>query len=134
VDYFEYTHTDSLQIEYSGPDTNDEWMIVPSSALKSNLVIATEPTVTSKLVVSVFPNPAPQHNINIQVESILRDQVTVRLYDAFGREIIADEFAMDEVREGVKLSLQNRLNNGIYIIHVRQGGDLVQKKIFIRDK
>ena len=134
VNYFESTHTDSLQVEYAGPDTNDEWMVIPSSALRSSLVIANEPTVNSKLIVNVFPNPASQNNMNIQVESLLHERVSVRLFDSFGKEIVADEFDIGEIRQGVRIAPQSRLNHGMYIIRVRQGGHVIQQKVLITEK
>jgi hypothetical protein len=58
----------------------------------------------------------------------------VRFFDSFGREIFTDEFSVDEVRQGVKLAPASRLNHGMYILRVRQGGSIIQRKVLVTDK
>src|SRR5688500_18028838 len=35
VDFFDYIESDSLRVEYKGTDTNNEWIVIPVTALKS---------------------------------------------------------------------------------------------------
>jgi hypothetical protein len=133
VEFFEFANTDSLVVEYNGPDTHNTWLTIPSEALKSNLVIATEPAIKNPLAINVYPNPADQNDLSIQVESLSRSPVLVRLIDPIGRIMTTKQFNIDEARQGVKVMPEGRLNNGFYIVEITQGKNSSKQKIVIRN-
>jgi hypothetical protein len=134
VEFFEFIDTDSVKVEYRGPDTNNEWAIIPSAALRSKMVIATEPEVRNSFSINVYPNPTTQQDINIQVESNRNSPVSVRLIDPIGRVLNGGNFDAEVIREGIKISHEGRLNNGMYIIEVQQQEQLVKKKVLIKNQ
>jgi pimeloyl-ACP methyl ester carboxylesterase len=133
VEFFDYTLTDSLLVEYKGPDSNNEWKRIPSSALKSSLITSNEvghhPRVA--LQVSIFPNPSSQHEIHLQVQSIYNTPVHVKLIDQVGRSVYSNNFKMAQLREGTRLSPSAALTEGMYFISVQQDQHLISKKVII---
>lgn len=134
VDFFESIESDSLRVEYKGPDSNNEWQIIPSTALKSTLIVAAEPEVPNEFVVHVYPNPADQFNLNVQVESFgTKLPINVSLIDPMGKQIFSGDYDPEELREGAKLTTYGKLNSGMYFIRVLQGNTIVQQKVVIRN-
>lgn len=134
VDFFDFVKTDSLRVEYKGPDTNNQWLIIPGSAFKSNLIISTEPTLSNSIIVNVYPNPAEQNNLNVQVETIHNAPIRIRLLDPVGRAIYDEGFDVDQARQGIKISPMDKLSSGIYIINVNQGEKFMLKKVIIKNQ
>lgn len=133
VEFFDYTDIDTLIVEYKGPDTNNEWVVIPSTALRSNVVIGTEPTIENPLVVDVFPNPGSQHEISVRVESIRREPLYIEMLDGMGRSVYRTASDPAEARGGFKITPEAALKNGFYILKVNQAGFKKQVKVIIRD-
>jgi hypothetical protein len=134
VDYFEYIQDDTLIVEYKGADTNNQWARISNEALRSNIVISTDPTLSNALLVEVYPNPAGANDVNVRIESLRPTPIKLTLVDAVGRDIFDDAFDPGEVRSGVRLPLAQSLTNGLYILRVVQDEQVVQRKIIIENK
>jgi predicted esterase len=136
AEYFEYTQADTLVVEYKGPDTGNEWAVVAKPVLKSaeNVVTAVGPDngPEDSFVLSVFPNPATQDNINVQIETVLREPVQVRLVDPVGRDLFNAIYEPGEVTNGIRISAPGILTTGIYLVLVEQAGIRAQRKVIIR--
>jgi hypothetical protein len=134
VHFFEYFNTDSLIVEYNGPDTQNEWKVIPDEALKSNRVIATEPDVNDPLVVDVFPNPTSAYEIRLRVQSIRPNPVQIILIDALGKSILTETYDVDDTRYGVQLSPTETVQNGMYLLKVAQGEKIIVRKLMIKNQ
>jgi hypothetical protein len=134
VEFFEFIDTDSVEVEYRGPDTNNDWALIPSAALRSKMVIATEPEVSNAFAINVYPNPTTQQEINIQMETNRNAPVSIKLIDPIGRVINGGNFEAEVMRQGVKITPEGRLNNGMYIIEVLQETRLLKKKVLIKNQ
>lgn len=137
VDFFDYNEQDSLVVQYRGPDSNNAWLTVPANALRSKDTIVTgvspDDGPEDSFELSVYPNPAAPGAVNIKVQTVLNDPVTVELIDPAGRRLIAEEYAPDQLSDGMKLSNQHTLANGIYIIIVNQGKITARQRLVIRN-
>jgi hypothetical protein len=137
VQFFEYTETDSLSVEYKGPDTGNKWMIIPRDVLKSDPSLVTaigdpDNGPEDSFIVNVYPNPATQDNIHVQVETVMPAPVRVRLLDTMGRSLFEGTFAPDEIVQGVSLSPTGVMNTGLYVITVEQANFLIRKKVIVK--
>ena len=137
VQYFEYTETDSLAVEYKGPDTGNEWVVIPRDVLKSDESVVTaigdpDNGPEDSFIVSVYPNPTDQDNINVVVETVMPTPVRIRLLDPMGRNLFESTFAPDEIARGVKLAPIGVMNTGLYVITVEQGNLLVREKVIVK--
>lgn len=136
VDFFDYIESDSLRVEYMGPDTNNSWTTIPITALKSSEHIITgieaDNGPEDSFILSVYPNPSAQHNINVRIQTVVNSPVGIELLDPVGRRLLATMFEPDEVREGVKLSPEGVLTPGMYIVSAHQGKMVVRQKVIIR--
>lgn len=144
IKYFEYDGIENLTVQYKGPDTNNSWMRIPDSALNSGSPSSTmaltearmgedEFAEESGLVADVHPNPTNQQNINVTISSRRNDPVTVRLLNFTGREVYRSDVDASEVTSSISVTPSEFLENGIYVLLISQGTDLVQRRIFIRN-
>jgi hypothetical protein len=133
VDFFEYDQSDSLLVEYSGPDTDNKWAKIPADALRGNVVVATEPAIENTEKFHVFPNPADQQNINVQFQTQSRSKVSMAIIDPVGKIIYRREFDPNEISEGVKVTPEVRLPGGLYIVMLNQGSVKLQQKLLITE-
>ncbi|HEY0654091.1 MAG TPA: PA14 domain-containing protein [Chryseosolibacter sp.] len=135
VYFFEYTGTDSLVVEYKGPDTNDQWTKVPKDKLKSaeSLVTALDPDngPEDSFSVEVYPNPTTQDNIHLSVKSVMDDPISVQLIDPIGKTLSRTVF--DRVSaEDIRLETQGSLRPGVYFIEVIQRHAAVRQRVVIK--
>lgn len=143
VKYFEYAGTQSLTVSYRGPDTGGSWMNIPDAALRSSnatasLAAVEEAQVTTVALlddaaVSVYPNPATQHDIHVQMDEMEDGPVHIQLLDMRGRPLYEQQFMQEDVLEGVHLSPNVSLTNGLYLIVVQQNKKTSRKIIAIRN-
>lgn len=136
VEFFEYTQSDTVVVEYKGSDTGEEWAVVTRDVLKSDesIVTAVGPDngPEDSFMVSVFPNPTTQDNINIQVQTVINAPVQVRLIDPVGRNLFEGIFQPGEVSQGISISPLGVVNTGIYVVMVNQGKTRIHQKVMIR--
>jgi hypothetical protein len=133
VEFFEYSEADSLAVEYQGPDTNNEWILIPASALRSSLVTAVDPSINHELILNVFPNPSRQEDLRIQLESLHQSPVRITMLDPIGRAVHSADYHPDELRDGISLlSEARKLPSGVYFIRAKQGTTVSLRKVIIR--
>jgi hypothetical protein len=134
VKYFELDESHVLTVRYKGPDTGNAWKTVPSSALKSGDVPSggggelTAMEVESSAL-SVFPNPANQNNIRVQMEMDATQPALVRMMDFSGREVYRKNFTGQEIIQGVSLQPEQVLRDGLYFVFVHQKEKAHYRKI-----
>jgi hypothetical protein len=140
VKYFENTGGEILKVNYKGPDTGGAWTPIPDTALKSSSTSGSsledtevfEEVVADENMVSVYPNPTDQSNINVKVEDAEEGPVNIRMIDIRGRSMFQQSFDHSEVREGVKVQPVNSLENGMYVIIIQENKRTRQKIVAIR--
>lgn len=137
LEYFEYTELDSLLVEYKGPDTGNQWVEITREVLKSDESVVTaignpDNGPEDSFTVSVYPNPTTQDNINVVVETVLPQEVRVRLLDPVGRNLFEGIFQADQIIRGISISPTGTLNTGMYVVMVEQGNIRIQEKVIIR--
>jgi dienelactone hydrolase len=138
LQYFEYTELDSLSVEYNGPDTGGEWTVIPHTAFKSDPSVVTSVAPggdngpEDSFIVSVWPNPTTQDNINVMVETVLPTPVRLRLLDPVGRVLFDGTFPADEISRGVAFTPPGIMNTGLYVVMVEQGNVRVREKVVVR--
>lgn len=137
LQYFEYTGLDSLLVEYNGPDTEGQWVTLSRDVLKSDKNIVTaignpDNGPEDSFIVSVYPNPTTQDNINILVESVVPAPVQVQLLDPVGQNLFEGIFQPDELLQGISISPTGVMNTGMYIVRVTQGRVVIRHKVIIR--
>lgn len=136
VEFFESTKSDTLLVEYKGQDTGNEWIKISRDVLKSdeNLITAVGPDngPEDSFLVSVYPNPTSQGNINIQVQTVMNTPVQIRLIDPLGRNLFEGIYKPDEVSHGVSISTPGVVSTGIYVVMVSQGKILIRQKVIIK--
>jgi hypothetical protein len=152
VKFFEYTSGQNLRVEYRGPDTGNNWIIVPSSALRSGTPPATllaagrlagsnearaesEETLAqgNPLRIFIYPNPSRSDNLYVQVESEGNEPVQIRLLDMMGRQLHQDVLDHTLARQGAPVTPHQTLINGMYIMVVHQGKNQCKEKVIIRN-
>lgn len=140
VKYFESEGGEILRVSYKGPDTGGAWVYIPDTALRSTATSGAseeeaevlEEIVVNEDAVSVFPNPTDQNNINVRVEDAAEGQVNVQMIDISGRRMYDHVFDHTEVRQGVQISPNATLQDGMYVIMIREGTRTRQKMLAIR--
>ena len=135
VEFFEYTESDSLSVQFKGPDSNNEWVEIPKSSLKSaeNVITGIQDGPEDNFVLTIFPNPSTQDNINVKLESIQGLPVHIQLIDMVGRSFAEQTVELTQAAEGVRLSPAENLRPGIYIISVKQGKAMARQRVVVRD-
>lgn len=137
LEYIEYTELDSLLVEYKGPDTGNEWTEITRNVLKTDASVITaignpDNGPEDSFTVSVYPNPTSQDNINVLVETVLPQEVRVRLLDPVGRNLFEGIFQPEDITRGISMSPTGLLTTGMYVVMVEQGNIRVQEKVIIR--
>ncbi len=134
AEFFDFVESDSLSVEYKGPDTNDQWMEIGGEALKSaeNAVMGTEDPTHHEFVLIVYPNPSRQDNLNIRVQTMVNAPVQIQLIDPVGRSLVTEVFNPAEVGESIRLAPEGILSDGLYIVVATQGNVTARKRVIIR--
>ena len=95
----------------------------------SNLSITLEDKETYN-VVSIYPNPIVDNNINISLEGVIvSGDLKISIYDATGVEVFNKNFRKSEK---INLSLPSRISKGLYFLNIRDENSLWSKKIIIK--
>lgn len=135
VQYFEYTQTDSLYVEYSGPETGNNWTVISADVLRSDESIITsvgDSGPEASFIVSVFPNPTTQDNIRVMVQTVLGSPVRVQMLDLSGRSLFDGTFLPEEISQGIGLNPYGVMQSGLYLITVQQGRLMSRQKVVVR--
>ncbi|HEY0743489.1 MAG TPA: PA14 domain-containing protein [Chryseosolibacter sp.] len=121
VDFFDYDRSDSLVVEYKGPDTENQWVSIPAEAFRSDVVTSTIPEIAYERLPSVYPNPTTSDNINVSIPG-KSSVATVSLHTAAGQLIIEEKIRPDAANPGFRLRPQASLAPGLYLIKIKQDG------------
>jgi chitodextrinase len=133
LDFFDYTTSDTIVVEYKGPDSGGQWQTIPNSAFKSSLVVSTEPTAGEAFIVNVYPNPAVRQDVNVVVYSRYPEPIRVTLFDPLGKIIEQQNGGVSSEGMEITLTGTQALNAGWYIIRVEQGNKHVSRKIILQN-
>jgi hypothetical protein len=125
VDFFDYMNADSLQVEYSGPDTNEQWRTIDRGVLKSSTDAGRE-----KLELTVYPNPATRGVTNVVVRGGNGDPFTVTISNALGKKI--KEYYFDEIGLSLLALTDLDMDSGIYIITVTQNKNGSSRRLVVK--
>lgn len=124
VDFFDHMGTDSLRVEYNGPDTNSEWVEIGRDVLKSS-----SDGAGASIDFTLYPNPAPDGTTTISIRGGNGDPFAVMVTDPLGR--IVREYSMDEIgRTSITLTDLDAAS-GVYIITVRQNGSVQSRRLIL---
>jgi hypothetical protein len=121
VDFFDFMNIDSLLVEYSGPDTNNEWIFLSRDILKSS------PEAGAQLNFIIFPNPSFDGTANIEIRDGTGDPFTVTVLNSLGQKVI-EYHQMETGRSSFEIS-RLQVPNGIYIVTVTQNGRSNSKRL-----
>jgi hypothetical protein len=124
VDFFDYMNADSLQVEYIGPDTNEEWKTIGREVLKSSSEAGRE-----KLELAVYPNPASHGTTNVVVRGGNGDPLLVTICTALGKKI--KEYYFDEIGLSILPLDGLDMESGVYLITVTQNKNSSGKRLVI---
>lgn len=137
VEFFEYIESDSLSVQFKGPDSNNEWLTIPKTSLKSaeNVITGIESpgSVEDTFIVNIFPNPSTQDNINVKLQSVQTTPVQIQMIDMLGRTFATQIVDLIEAAEGVRLTPVEHLRPGVYIISVKQGKTTARQRVVIKE-
>ena len=71
--------------------------------------------LSENLEISVYPNPSNGREITMSLSGIISDRVQVVIYDALGREVISQGYAVDATLQ-TTLNFAQKLASGLYIL------------------
>jgi hypothetical protein len=146
--YFEYTGSATITVKYKGPDTGNAWMTIPESALRSSGSGTSsggrvgEPEEEQQItndqdLVNIYPNPASSGDLNLQLargeNEAEGETIDVSLIDMNGRAYFEKQIYSEEAWHGVRLNSDLQLNNGMYLMVIKQNGKTTKKLIAIRN-
>lgn len=140
VKYFEDTGGQNLTVRYRGPDTGNNWMVIPNSALRSGNVNAAaadsvEVVEPSALQASVFPNPSREFeilNVSVQAEDTM-EPVRVQLINMAGRPLYDQVFSPRDLEAGSQVTPNEKLPRGLYIMVIKQGNRTVRERVLVQE-
>lgn len=130
VRYFDYVMSDTLLIEYKGPDTGREWTKIPPEVLTSEVITAVHEPSMEAFDFVVFPNPATPGNINIRLYARGREPLTIDVSDMTGRKMYSRHNV--DSQELLQVEGLHDIEPGMYVISIQQGGRILQRKVVIR--
>jgi len=139
VKYFENDESHVLTVKYKGPDTGNSFIVIPATALKSGTSgtsigdVPEEESALAASMVTVYPNPTTQDDINLQIESGQLQPVEVKVIDFTGREVYRKVFESSEVTNGVRIMPQETMKDGMYLMLINESGKVTQRRISIKN-
>jgi hypothetical protein len=145
--YFEYDGTQTLTVQYYGPDTGFKWITVPDAALRSggtdtqiyaastDSQAVSDTLDVSPLLTSLYPNPTTTENINLAIDTDSAEDIDIAIVDFTGRTVFHQRMRRDEVTSGVGVALhpESRLMKGVYLVIVKQGNSTIKQRLSIRE-
>ncbi|HYC84430.1 MAG TPA: fibronectin type III domain-containing protein [Chryseosolibacter sp.] len=142
VRYFEYDGEHTLTVMYKGPDSNNSWLTIPASALRSGssasstMMAMSEETATEPepaFSAQVYPNPASQENINLVVDSQDESPIGVAIVDFTGNELYRGVIEKQALSDGFRIQIDRKVPEGIYLIVLTQRDKIIKHRISIRN-
>lgn len=127
--YFDHVLSDTLLLEFKGPDSNGEWIKVPPEAFASRAITSLEPQTGADLDFSVYPNPISGNMIQVQFHSRFNDPVSIVILNTAGG-IVYEELAA--FQSNIQVIPAVTMPAGFYILSVQQRQWRSNKKIVVR--
>jgi hypothetical protein len=124
VDFFDYMGLDHLVVEYMGPDTNGEWVVVDGSVLTS-----TGESASGELDITVYPNPGSNGITQLIIRGGTGDPLIVRVYDTMGKTVREYLLTDDGVNHLTMTDLD--IESGVYIVAVKQNENTVSERLIV---
>lgn len=134
LDFFDYTTSDTVVVEYKGPDSGGGWLPIPNSAFRTSLVVSTESGENQFLRLDVYPNPTTQEKINVVINSPFPDRITVTLMNSVGKVIEQFETETGGNENAFRLQTNQRLSAGWYILRIDQRDHSVMRRIILKNE
>ncbi len=144
VKYFEATGGQNLVVRYKGPDTGNNWINIPNSALRSGSPPSTMFASTAReaendeappepLSLTVFPNPASVNDLHFQVDTRDNVPIVVRMIDFTGREVYRSEVTPEQVSSGMQIVPEEAIMEGIYVLIATQNGNTTMRRVSVKN-
>lgn len=92
--------------------------------VEPDVITGVEPLFADQVV--IYPNPADK-NITVQLPSIARENVPVKMFDINGSEVYRGDF---EKGQQTKLITTENMIGGVYLLQINSGG-VVRRKVMI---
>jgi hypothetical protein len=124
VDFFDYMQSDTLMVEYKGPDSEGLWTRIPAQALRSAIVTSSESTELAEPI-QVFPNPAKQV-VFISNEGVNDLNVEIKLVNSLGQVVMEGSVMNGPIELDVRA-----LDRGMYLLKIGSKDKLITKKIVL---
>lgn len=132
VDFFDNVLSDSLLVEYKGPDSNNDWISIPSARLSSDIVTSVEgPSIISDFDFTVYPNPSNGENLNISFSGVAARSISISILSNTGQKVFQTNKQAGEANDQILLSELQSLSGGLYIIEAVQEGVRKSKRLLI---
>jgi hypothetical protein len=146
VKYFEYTGGNSLTVSYRGPDSGNNWVTIPNSALKSGNQpallagrVATSNSIpdenmqTAKTA-NVYPNPLrPHETLTVTADEPDEAPVHITLLNLMGEVFFEKTFDASELINGASVLPSKDLTRGVYIMVIRNGASTTKQRIIVKE-
>lgn len=130
VKYFDYILSDTLLVQYKGPDSDGEWIKIPQEVLSSQNITAVgpKPEVEKEFNFDLYPNPARQGRIIVQLITEVQQAAHILIRDMTGR--LLSEFTSQNI-DHLEILLPAHIEAGVYLLTIRQGSSLMSKRFVI---
>lgn len=149
VKYFDYNGGHSLIVRYKGPDTNNSWVSIPNSALRSgtsttsssrlaytgteSLGTTTEADSIQDLKMELYPNPVrPNQDLMLQLTG-KPEPVRVQLMDMMGKTYYEATLSSRQDIDQIQITPTQQLSKGIYILMIRQGRKTKKQTLIVKE-
>lgn len=129
VKYFDYETSDTLLVEYKGPDTGNEWVSIPEEFLRSNIISSTNAVADGGLDFNIYPNPARNGTVHVEVSSLNSGAVHLRIHDMSGNVALEYDVALNG---DLEITIPESVAAGVYLVTVYHGTRKLQKRLVIR--
>jgi hypothetical protein len=145
VKYFDYEGGQNLTVRYKGPDTGNAFIAIPSSALSSGTGAVTAASVGEPeailasieeptLETSVYPNPIQSgEGLSLRVTGGNVEPVHISVVNVMGTSYFQQVFENEELTNDITIVPQQALDQGIYVVVVKQGKKEVRTRIIVKD-
>jgi hypothetical protein len=147
VKYFEATGGNTLTVRYRGPDTGNNWVVIPNAALKSGdqpmglaARLASPPETEVKKdspkmkTANIYPNPIrSMEGLTVTAEEREEAPVHITLVNMMGEVFYERTFEAEDLTNGAFVQPSKYLTKGVYIMVIHNGESVVKQRIIVRE-
>jgi hypothetical protein len=87
---------------------------------------------TKTAVVSVYPNPVPNKQINVQLSNLNKGSYNIEVYNNLGQSVLFKTIQFDGGTTSLSLQLPSSLNAGLYRLSVSSDATRINKTISVQ--